>query len=123
LILDQEIAIALTNVNEVPIFTSTPNNTTVEFGSTFTYNITTADPDAGDICTFNAVGLPTWLTFTDNGNGTATITGTPSQNQLGLFNIAIIATDAGGLKATQNIIAIICLVTKLTMKMKFIHTM
>ncbi|MCV3217086.1 Ig-like domain-containing protein, partial [Plectonema radiosum NIES-515] len=104
LILDKTQAIAITNVNEVPIFTSTPNNTTVESGSTFTYNITTTDPDAGDIRTLNAVGLPTWLTFTDNGNGTATITGTPNQNQLGLFNIAITATDAGGLKATQNII-------------------
>jgi hypothetical protein len=104
LILDKTQAIAITNVNEVPIFTSTPNNTTVESGSTFTYNITTTDPDAGDIRTLNAVGLPTWLTFTDNGNGTATITGTPNQNQLGLFNIAITATDGGGLKATQNII-------------------
>ncbi|BAZ19040.1 YD repeat protein (plasmid) [Calothrix sp. NIES-4071] len=100
---DQEFTINVTNVNETPIFTSTPSSTTIEAGSTFTYNITTTDPDNGDTRALTATGLPNWLTFTDNGNGTATITGTPNSEQLGLFNITITATDAGGLKATQNI--------------------
>ncbi|NJR16282.1 MAG: hypothetical protein HC785_11565 [Calothrix sp. CSU_2_0] len=101
---EETIAIALSNINEAPIFTSTPNNTTIEAGNPFTYNITTTDPDAGDTRIISATGLPTWLTFTDNGNGTATITGTPNNSQLGLFNIVLTATDAAGLKSNQNII-------------------
>jgi RHS repeat-associated protein len=100
----QEFTISVTNINEAPIFTSTPTNTNISAGNTFTYNITTIDPDAGDTRILSAVGLPSWLNLTNPGNGTATLTGTPNNSQLGLFNIALTATDAGGLKTTQNII-------------------
>ncbi|NJN12163.1 MAG: hypothetical protein HC815_31065, partial [Richelia sp. RM1_1_1] len=100
----QEFIISVTNVNEAPSFTSTPANTNISADNTFTYNITTADPDVGDTRTITTTGLPSWLTLTNGSNGTATLTGTPNNSQLGLFNIALTATDALGLKTTQNII-------------------
>jgi RHS repeat-associated protein len=100
----ETFTINVTNVNEAPSFTSIPSNTTIEAGSTFTYNITTSDQDVGDTRTITASGVPSWLNFTDNGNGTATLTGSPNQNQLGLFNIILTVTDAAGLKTTQNLL-------------------
>ncbi|MEH2196766.1 Ig-like domain-containing protein, partial [Nostoc sp.] len=100
----QEITVNVTNTNEAPSFTSTPIITTIESGSTYTYNITTTDPDAGDSRIITATGIPSWLIFTDNGDGTAVLTGTSNENQLGLFNIAFTVKDAGGLGTTQNII-------------------
>lgn len=101
--IEQTITINISNGNEAPIFTSTPTTTTIEAGNTFTYNITTADPE-GDSRTISATGLPEWLTLTDNGNGTATITGTPNNSQLGFSNFTLTVTDANGLQSTQSIV-------------------
>ena len=40
------------------------------------FNVTYADPDAGDTLTVTASGLPAGLSLTDNHNGTATVSGT-----------------------------------------------
>ena len=40
--------------------------------------------------------LPRGLTFTDNGNGTAVIAGTPAAGSRGCYRIAITATNASG---------------------------
>ena len=40
--------------------------------------------------------LPAGLTFTDNGNGTATIAGTPAAGSGGSYPITITATNAAG---------------------------
>jgi RHS repeat-associated protein len=100
----QEFTISVTNVNEAPSFTSTLANTNISSGSTFTYNIATTDPDALDTRTISAKNLPSWLTLTDNGNGTATVFGTPNSNQLGLFNFTLSVKDAGGLSNTQSLL-------------------
>ncbi|MEC4811705.1 MAG: Ig-like domain-containing protein [Scytonema sp. PMC 1069.18] len=92
--------IGVTNVNESPIFTSTPFYTANE-GSTYTYNIATIDPDVGDTRNITASNLPTWLNLVDNGDGAATLSGTPTQ---GIFNIDLAATDAAGFKGTQSFI-------------------
>ncbi|WP_414529920.1 putative Ig domain-containing protein, partial [Nodularia chucula] len=96
--------ISVTNVNEAPSFTTAPTNTSIESGSTFIYNILTADPDVGDTRIITASGMPSWLNLVDNGNGSATLQGTPTANQLGLFNLTLTVQDAGGLSATQNVL-------------------
>lgn len=96
---DQELTINVTNVNETPSFTSTP--ITSKEDATYTYNITTTDPDANDTRTISATNLPNWLTLTDNGNGTATLTGNAS-TILSDTNINLTVTDALGLTATQG---------------------
>ena len=68
----------------------------------YTYNITTSDPDAGDTRTISVLTGPAWLnTFTDNGNGTATLTGTPTNANLGLNNVTLQVTDLAGVTIDQ----------------------
>jgi hypothetical protein len=45
--------------------------------------------------------LPPGVKFTDNGNGTATIAGTPSATAAGTYQLTITATDGAGPAATQ----------------------
>jgi hypothetical protein len=50
--------------------------------------------------TFNTAStLPTGMTFTDNGNGTATLSGTPTQT--GTFPISVTVTDSNGCTGTN----------------------
>ena len=97
---EQVFEIGVTNVNEAVSFTSNPITAASE-GVAYSYSIATADIDLGDTRAINATTIPTWLTFTDNGDGTATLTGTPQTAQIGNHNLAITVTDAGGLNATQ----------------------
>ncbi|MCR9253997.1 MAG: endonuclease [bacterium] len=79
-----------TPVNQDPAFTSTPILTATE-GVSYNYNVTTSDPD-GDALTISG-SVPTWLNLTDNGNGTASLSGTPSQSNIGSHAITISVTD------------------------------
>ncbi len=79
--------------NTEPEFTSTPVETAI-VGQEYVYNITTTDADGNDIAItwheeYNV--LPDWLTFIDNGDGTATLTGTPAET--GTQNVALVAND------------------------------
>lgn len=69
------------------IFTSTPVINAIT-GTTYNYNISVIDPDSLPI-TIEATNKPSWMSFVDNGNGTALLTGTPSST--GLFNVVISA--------------------------------
>ncbi|BAS59966.1 YD repeat protein (plasmid) [Leptolyngbya boryana NIES-2135] len=99
LFFDKVLTIRLSDINERPVFTSTPI-INAEAGKLYSYTITTVDPENGDRV-IAAKNLPSWLTLTDNGNGTATLTGTPSSNQTGLYAVNLTVTDAGGLTSTQ----------------------
>ena len=57
-------------------FTSTPD-TTATVGTLYTYNIIATDAD-GDALSFTGTTLPNWLSITENGNNTATLSGTPT---------------------------------------------
>jgi len=46
--------------------------------------------------------LPTGVTFVDNGDGTATLEGTPAAGQAGTYPLIISATDASSQSAMQN---------------------
>ncbi len=63
-------------INDLPTFTSTPITTGQE-GVPYNYSITTTDPDGTFPLAIAEVIMPAWATFTNNGNGTAVITGTP----------------------------------------------
>ncbi|MBD2616568.1 putative Ig domain-containing protein, partial [Nostoc punctiforme FACHB-252] len=96
----ETFTILVTNVNEAPSFVSNPV-LNAEVNNLYTYNIVTIDPDAGDTHTITVNGLPSELSFTDNGDGTASISGTPNRLPDGKYNITLTVTDAGGLTATQ----------------------
>ena len=67
--------------NTLPVFTSTPI-TSATAGQTYTYNIIASDAD-GDALIITAPVKPNWLSITDNGNGTAVLTGTPQNSDAG----------------------------------------
>ena len=48
----------------------------------------------------NATTLPAWLTLTDNGDGTATLSGTPTNAEVGTHNVVLEVSD-GSLTDTQ----------------------
>jgi hypothetical protein len=85
------VTVTVTNVNDPPTFTSTPV-TTVNEDTSYSYAITTADVD-GTAPTVAAPTKPAWLTFTPGANGTATLSGTPDQTQIGSHNVVLTASD------------------------------
>ncbi len=87
----QSFTIAVGNVNDAPTFDSTAVTSATE-DTAYNYNITTSDVD-GDGLTIAATTLPSWLTLTDNGDGTATLTGTPTNSEVGNHNVVLTVSD------------------------------
>lgn len=83
-------------VNTTPSFVSTPPHGTVIAGNTYTYNIVAKDTDLvyGDWLEIHGSMIPSWLTLTDNGNGTATLTGTPAIADSGEYHFDLEAEDS-----------------------------
>ncbi|WP_420315846.1 endonuclease [Ekhidna sp.] len=73
-----------------PGFTSTPVTTATENVS-YTYNIT-ASGGSGTL-TLSAPVLPMWLTLTDAGNGTGSLSGTPATLEVGSHPVTLEVTD------------------------------
>jgi hypothetical protein len=46
--------------------------------------------------------MPSWLTFTNNGNGTGTLKGTPPAGSSGSYNLSFTASNAVGPNAVQT---------------------
>lgn len=92
---------AVPGENSPPSFTSTPvDSGTV--GSAYSYEVVATDPDEGDTLAITAPTLPEWLTLSDNGDGTATLTGTPAEGDVGDHDVALVVTDAAGETAEQS---------------------
>jgi len=109
---DHEVSIL---VNTNPQFTSAPV-TTVIVAQNYQYNITSVDPDIpyGDVLELHSsAALPAWLTLTDNGNGTGSLTGTPGLADAGIYNISLQVedinhhTNVGGIPTQTFIIEVI----------------
>ncbi len=67
---------------------------TATTGKAFSFTVTTTGAPAPAMT--EAGVLPQGLTFTDNGNGTATLAGTPAAGQGGVYPLTFTATNAGG---------------------------
>jgi len=68
-------------------------------GFPFSFTVTTRGVPTAALT--EAGSLPTGITFTDNGNGTATIAGTATPNSGGTYAISITANDGVGTPVTQ----------------------
>ena len=77
--------------NNAPTFTSTAT-TTATASSAYSYSITTNDDDA-DAVTISATTKPAWLSLTDNTDGTATLSGTPSSSDVGSHSVVVNVDD------------------------------
>ena len=103
----QEFTITVANVNDVPTFSSTAITSATE-DSLYVYNITISEEDLSgntdlsENIVITATTIPEFLTLTDNGDHTATLTGTPLQTHLGENSVVLVATDASGASTTQE---------------------
>ncbi|MBL6449627.1 endonuclease [Fulvivirga sp. 29W222] len=88
-----------------PSFTSTPDTGTVA-GDLYAYNITTTGGQG--TLSITASQKPEWLSLTDNGNGTALLTGTASDSDEGDHIISVSVTD-GVATDTQSYILTVSL--------------
>ncbi len=86
-------------VNQAPTITSAPSATFVVGKAGTTFKVTSAGFPEPKL---TATGLPNGLTFTDNGNGTATISGTPQAGAEGKIPVTFTASNGIGKSATQN---------------------
>jgi len=95
----QSFNIAVTDLNDLPYFTSSPNSTpglTASEGMLWSYTVTFTDEEqaSGDLTiAFSSVGHPSWLTLTDHNNGTATLSGTPDDPDAGNNPVALTLWD------------------------------
>ncbi|HVX14255.1 MAG TPA: SdrD B-like domain-containing protein [Pirellulales bacterium] len=85
-------------VDEAPSISAIAN-TTFTVGTAGSISVQTAGFPTD---TITASGLPTGVTLTDNGDGTATISGTPAAGTGGTFNVTVSAANTSGTTATQS---------------------
>jgi len=95
----QLVTITINGAEDAPAFDSTAVTAATE-NAAYSYTITTSDVDVESV-TITAPTLPAWLTFVDNGDGTASLSGTPSNAEVGNHNVVLTVSD-GTLSSNQN---------------------
>jgi len=85
-------------VNQAPAITST-NATTFVVGTAGTFTVTSTGFPTPQLTAGGA--LPAGVTFIDNGNGTATLAGTPQAGSAGSYPLTLSATNGVGSPAGQ----------------------
>ncbi|MCP5143388.1 MAG: hypothetical protein H6978_01035 [Gammaproteobacteria bacterium] len=78
--------------NNAPVFDSAPV-TNVTAGTAYVYQVAVTDVDVIDNLTITAASLPGWLALTDNGDGTATLSGVPLTADVGTYDIVLSVSD------------------------------
>lgn len=81
--------ITVTPVNDAPVITSTAV-TTVDEDAAYSYTIVATDPDAGNILTYSAPVLPSWMTFNA---ATRVLSGSPTNTHVGTHNVTLRVND------------------------------
>jgi hypothetical protein len=79
-------------VGQAPTFTSAAGASAIA-GSPFDFEVTSGGYPPANLA---QSGLPSDIVFQDNGGGTATISGTPSNNDVGTHEVTITATNGYG---------------------------
>jgi VCBS repeat-containing protein len=94
------VTITIAPVNDPPVFTSSPP-TSAPDDATYVYGVTASDVD-GDTLTIAAPTLPAWLTLTPGANGSASLSGKPTQAQVGVHHVTLSVSDPTGPPVLQN---------------------
>jgi len=87
-----QIVLTVAGINDPPEFTSTAIITATE-AIEYSYPINVIDAD-NDPIEITEGTVPAWLTLTDNGDGTATLVGTPSGAEVGDHPVQLLANDS-----------------------------
>jgi hypothetical protein len=88
------VSITVNNVNRPPVLANVGPILAHE-GSPLIRTITATDPDLQAVA-LNAVGLPGFATFSDDGGGSGTLTLQPDYKDAGLYTTTITVTDPEG---------------------------
>jgi hypothetical protein len=86
------LTVTVTPVPDAPEFTSTAVTAAAQ-DAEYSYAVTTADLDGGAQRTITAPTKPAWLELVDNGDGTATLSGTPGGVEVGAHNVTLEVRD------------------------------
>jgi len=86
---DQEFVIKVTSGNSLPVFTSIPV-TQVDNLANYQYLVSAFDADAGDVLTFRADLLPSWLSFNPV---THILSGVPAKQHVGTHDVVLVVSD------------------------------
>lgn len=90
---------AVLSVGTAPAFSSAAGTTFLLDGTAHSFPVTTTGfPNA----VLTASGLPGWLTFTDNGDRTGTLAGTPPAGSAGVHTFTLTAANSYQPDATQS---------------------
>jgi PKD repeat protein len=81
-------------------FSSVPTFVARE-GIDYVYPVETIQPATGQVLTLNAVTLPKWLRFTDEGNGKGRLEGVPDNRNVGAAEVSLQVSD-GTSSAVQS---------------------
>ncbi|MHB1584140.1 MAG: putative Ig domain-containing protein [Acidimicrobiales bacterium] len=91
-------------VDSAPSFSSAQSATAV-VGSAFTFTVTTIDGYPTPVLAVSK--LPTGLTFSDEHDGTATLSGTPAKGTAGTHQLRLSATNGVGPPVVQDFTLVI----------------
>ncbi len=91
LVMDQNATCVITNTLK-PVIDSTPVFSVTQ-GAPYEYTLTANTGGGGGTPTFTPLTLPSWLTLTDNHDGTATLSGTPTDADVGDHLVSIEVSD------------------------------
>ena len=95
------VSITVNPVNDPPSFTSMPV-TNINKNLSYTYNVTASDVDTPvESIVITVLTKPSWLNFSYQGNGIATLSGTPNRNNAGTHSVSLRVSD-GLLAVEQN---------------------
>lgn len=96
------VTITVNNVNDAPTIDSTAA-TTIDEDEQYSYTVISSDIDSRDSLTYSSDSIiPSWLTLSDLGNGSAALTGTPSNDNVGANEVTIIVVDNDNVQAEQH---------------------
>jgi hypothetical protein len=94
------VTATITVINSVPVAITSGAGTTFTEGAAASFSITTSGSPTPTLSESGA--LPSGVTFADNGNGTATLAGTPATGTHGTYAITITAANGVSTNAVQN---------------------
>ena len=93
------VTITITPVNDAPVLAPL-DDLIMDVGTTTTLLLSASDLD-GTTTTLSVVGLPSFGSFVDNGDGTGSITLAPKDGDGGVYPMTVTATDGGGLSHSR----------------------
>ena len=98
------VTITINPANEPPTFTSTPLLEVNEEES-YSYSITSSDPNGDSLVVTSNNPLPSWLTLTDagDGSGSAILEGTPTWDDVGEHEISLQVTEQNTMPPLSDI--------------------